>query len=148
MRLTSFSDYALRILMLAASRPDRLITIDEAARTYRISRAHLMKVVNELTRGGYLLAVRGRAGGLKLGKPAEEIRLGDVLRLTEPDFALVECFCTDNHCVVTPRCRLKLVLNDALDDFMARLDRFTLRDLTFSPSFIEALAPPPETPIV
>ena len=75
MRLTSFSDYAFRLLIFAASHGDRLVTIEEAARKFAISRAHLMKVANELTRAGFLKAVRGRSGGLTLGRPAEEIRL-------------------------------------------------------------------------
>ena len=80
MQLTKFSDYALRVLMYAQAAGDRLVTIDEMATAYGVSRAHLMKVVNTLTRAGYLTAVRGRKGGLKLAKPAERIRLGDVVR--------------------------------------------------------------------
>ena len=91
MQLTRFSDYAFRVLMFAHAAGDRLVTIEEMADTYAISRAHLMKVVNKLTRAGYLTAVRGRYGGLRLAKPASEINLGDVVRSTEPDFALVEC---------------------------------------------------------
>ncbi len=106
MRLTTFSDYALRVLLYAANAGDRLITIEETAKVYRVSRAHLMKVVNMLTRAGYLKAVRGRSGGLLLARPPEEIRLGDVIRLAEPDFALVECFATGNECILTPRCGL------------------------------------------
>src|SRR5262245_31232530 len=101
MQLTKFSDYALRVLMYAHSAGDRLVTIEEMAGSYRISRAHLMKVVNALTRSGYLIPVRGRSGGLKLAKPATDIRLGDVVRATEPDFALVECMATGNQCVIT-----------------------------------------------
>ena len=92
MRLTNFSDYALRVLMFAAERGDRLITIEETATLHGISRAHLMKIVNQLTRAGYLKAVRGRSGGLTLAKRPNKIRLGDVVRVTEPDFVLVECF--------------------------------------------------------
>jgi Rrf2 family nitric oxide-sensitive transcriptional repressor len=129
MRLTTFSDYALRVLMLAAAAGDRLITIEETAKTYDISRAHLMKVVNILTRTGYIKGVRGRSGGLTLAKPAEAINLGDVVRATEPDFALVECFATGNHCIITKRCRLPEVLNEALNAFVATLDRYTLADI-------------------
>src|SRR5689334_14951689 len=85
-RLTTFSDYALRVLMYAAVAGDRLITIEETAKTYNISRAHLMKVVNILTRTGYLKGVRGRAGGFTLAKSPEAINLGTVVRATEPDF--------------------------------------------------------------
>ena len=107
MRLTNFSDYALRILMYAAMRSERLITIEETARVYGISRAHLMKVANQLTRAGYLKAVRGRSGGLALAKEPDDIRLGDVVRATEPDFALVDCFADGERCLITPRCRLR-----------------------------------------
>ena len=133
MQLTNFSDYALRMLMYAATQGDRLITIEETAEVYGISRTHLMKVANQLTRAGYLKAVRGRSGGLALAKDAKKIRLGDVLRATEPDFALVECFTADNRCLITPRCRLCGVLNDALLAFTRTLDRCTLADVILSP---------------
>lgn len=133
MRLTNFSDYALRVLMYAAARDDRLITIDETAKVYGISRAHLMKVVNQLTRAGFLKAVRGRSGGLSLARRPDKIRLGHVLRATEPDFALVECFASDNQCVITPRCRLRGALKEALGAFLVALDRYTLADLVLNP---------------
>ena len=134
MRLTNFSDYALRILMYAAVVQDgRLITIEETAEAYGISRAHLMKVANQLTRAGYLKAVRGRSGGLTLAKRPDRIRRSDVLRATEPDFALVECMTTDNHCVISPRCRLRGALNEALTAFLETLDGYTLADLIVSP---------------
>lgn len=133
MRLTNFSDYALRVLMYAAARSDRLITIEETAEVYGISRAHLMKVANQLTRSGFLKATRGRTGGLALAKRPEKIRLGDVIRATEPDFALVECFTPESNCLITPRCRLKGVLKEALNSFVRTLDRYTLADLILSP---------------
>lgn len=119
--------------MYAAAKGDRLITIEETAELYGISRAHLMKVANQLTRVGYLKAVRGRSGGLTLAKPAKKIQLGDVLRATEPDFALVECFTANNRCLITPRCRLRGVLNEALSAFTRTLDGYTLADLILSP---------------
>ncbi len=133
MQLTKFSDFALRVLMYTHAADDRLVTIEEMAHAYRISRAHLMKVVNALTRSGYLTAVRGRAGGLKLARPAEEIRLGDVVRVTEPDFALVECFATGNQCVITGCCRLPRALNEALAAFVEALDRHTLASIALKP---------------
>ena len=133
MRLTNFSDYALRVLMYAAARSDRLITIEETAEVYGISRAHLMKVANQLTRAGFLKATRGRTGGLALAKRPDKIRLGDVIRVTEPDFALVECFTPESNCLITPRCRLKGVLKEALNSFVETLDRYTLADLILSP---------------
>src|SRR6185312_1321459 len=133
MRLTQLSDYALRLLMYAAARKERLITIEETARMYGISRAHLMKIANILTRAGYLKAVRGRSGGLILSKPADKIRLGDVIRTTEPDFALVECFASGNECIITSRCRMRGVLKEALSAFLETLDRYTLADLMLRP---------------
>jgi Rrf2 family transcriptional regulator, nitric oxide-sensitive transcriptional repressor len=129
MQLTNFTDYSLRVLMYAASQGDRRITIEETANVYGISRAHLMKVVNQLTTSGFLTAVRGRSGGLILARPPEKIRLGDVIRVTEPDFALVECFGSDNHCAITPRCKLRSVLGEARSGFLATLDQYTLADI-------------------
>ena len=129
MRLTTFSDYALRVLMYAATSGDRLITIEETAKTYNISRAHLMKVVNILARTGYIKGVRGRSGGFTLAKRPEDINLGEVVRATEPDFALVECFATGSQCIITQRCKLPEVLNEALNAFIGTLDRYTLADI-------------------
>jgi Rrf2 family nitric oxide-sensitive transcriptional repressor len=129
MRLTTFSDYALRVLMYAAASDGRLITIEETANAYDISRAHLMKVVNILTRTGFIRGVRGRSGGFTLARPPEAISLGAVVRATEPDFALVECFASGNECRITRRCRLPEVLNEALGAFVGTLDRYTLADI-------------------
>ena len=133
MQLTKFSDYSLRVLMYAQAAGDKLVTIEEMAASYRISRAHLMKVVNALTRAGYLQAVRGRSGGLRLARPADEIRLGDVIRKTEPDFALVECFASDSQCVIGGCCRLPPVLNRALAAFLSELDRHTVASIALRP---------------
>lgn len=133
MRLTSFSDYALRMLMYAAAQGDRQITIDEVAQAFGASRAHLSKVANALTRSGYLVAVRGRSGGLKLGHMPEEIGIGDVMRLTEPDFHLVECFATGNKCTLTSCCRLSGILGEAMASFQATVDRYTLADIALKP---------------
>jgi Rrf2 family nitric oxide-sensitive transcriptional repressor len=129
MRLTAFSDYALRVLMYAAAADDCLVTVGETAKAYGISRTHLMKVVNALTRAGYIKGVRGRSGGFTLAKPPESINLGDVVRATESDFALVECFAPGSQCIITNCCRLPQVLNEALNAFIATLDRYTLADL-------------------
>lgn len=132
MRLTTFSDYALRVLMYAANNEGRLITIEETARVYNVSRAHLMKVVNILTRKGFIRGVRGRAGGFTLARSPHTINIGEVVRATEPDFALVECFSTGSHCLITRNCRLPNVLNEAIRAFMGTLDRYTLADILLS----------------
>src|SRR5690606_24621407 len=104
MKLTTYSDYALRVLMYAGAVGCRLVTIEETARIYGISQAHLMKVVNGLTKAGYLRGVRGRSGGFMLARRPEEINLGAVLRATETDFALVECFTPANQCLISSHC--------------------------------------------
>lgn len=144
MQLTKFTDYALRVLIYTHAAGDRLVTIEEMAGSYRVSRAHLMKVVNALTRAGYLKAVRGRTGGLRLAKPPEDIRLGDVIRTTEPDFALVECFATGSQCVIQGRCRLPRIMQEALGDFIAALNRYTLASIALQPhDFLEPIEPRP-----
>jgi len=134
MRLTTFTDYSLRLLIYAAARGDRLITIEEAHRVYGISRGHLMKVANHLTREGFLKAVRGRSGGVTLAKHPREIRLGDVVRATEPDFALVECFAAGGQCAIARCCALPGILNEALNVFVSVLDRYTLEELMLHPN--------------
>jgi len=146
-RLTSFSDYALRMLMHAASAGDRLITIEETARVFGLPKTHLNKVANTLTRAGYLRAVRGRSGGLALGRQPRSIRIGEVVRLTEPDFALVECFATGNQCVLTRTCRLSGVLGEAAAAFQSTLDRYTLADIVLTPAdFFGGPVPPQPAP--
>ena len=100
-----------------------------------------MKVVNALTRAGYLTAVRGRSGGVKLARKAEDIRLGDVIRMTEPDFALVECLGSGNTCVITKCCRLPGVLSEAMAAFLSTLDKYTLASIAIRPAALrKALA--------
>ena len=129
MRLTRYSDYALRVLMYMGVRGDRLVTIDEIAGAYDISRNHVMKVVYHLGQQGIIQTVRGRNGGMKLACEPAVINLGKLLRETENDLALVECFGPDNRCCLTPSCVLKQALGEALDAFMAVLDGYTLADL-------------------
>lgn len=118
MRLTQFSDYALRLLIFVAAHPDRRVTIAEAAQSYAISRNHLMKVAQRLAGAGLLKPNRGRGGGLALGRPAEEIMLSDILRVTEPDFCLVGCMAGES-CSIADRCLLPGALDEALGAFFA-----------------------------
>jgi Rrf2 family nitric oxide-sensitive transcriptional repressor len=134
MRLTVHTDYALRLLMLLAMEPDNLHTIEKIAGRYRISRNHLMKVTQTLAQGGFIESVRGRGGGLRLGRPAESVNLGAVVRVTEDGFDVVECFDHQhNACVVAPACALRGPLDEALRAFLAVLDRYTLADLVRHP---------------
>ncbi|PKP94728.1 MAG: Rrf2 family transcriptional regulator [Alphaproteobacteria bacterium HGW-Alphaproteobacteria-16] len=125
MKLTLFTDYSMRVLLYLAARPDRLCSIAEVARAYGISQNHLMKVVNQLARTGYVESVRGRFGGIRLGKPAEDINVGALIRHTEDRFDLVDC----GSCVIAPACGLTGVLKEALGAFLTVLDRYTLADL-------------------
>jgi len=139
MRLTLFSDYALRMLMFAAARPGQSVTIGGVSEAYGVSRNHLMKVANLLASAGYLETARGKGGGLRLARPAAEITVGAVLRLTEAGSPLVECFGRDSGCVIEPACGLKHALSDALQAFYARLDRTTLADITPNPGALNAI---------
>jgi Rrf2 family transcriptional regulator, nitric oxide-sensitive transcriptional repressor len=130
MRLTVYTDYALRTLMYLALKEDQLATIAEIANSYGISKNHLMKVVYELGAAGYVETVRGRGGGLRLAKPVKSIGLGEVVRFTEPDMAIVSCFEPINApCAIHPGCVLKRALKKAADAFVAVLDGYTLDDL-------------------
>ncbi|OVZ58444.1 Rrf2 family transcriptional regulator [Pigmentiphaga sp. NML080357] len=129
MRLTTHSDYALRLLMYVGRHPDRLCTIAEVAGMHDISEAHLMKVTHRLGQLGYLATVRGKGGGMRLARAPAEIGLGDVVRKLEPDFHLVECHVPDGGCALTGHCRLTGILDTALQRFLQHLDRYTLADL-------------------
>ena len=129
MRLTTMTDYALRLLMYVAQHPGRLVTISEVARVYGISEAHLMKITHQLGLAGWLETVRGKGGGMRLAAAPASINLGAVVRSVEPDFALVDCFTADNSCRLTGDCRLTGIVSEALQRFMAHLDRHTLADL-------------------
>ena len=132
MRLTTYTDYGLRLLMYVALKDDELATIQEVADAYGISKNHLMKVAYNLGLGGYLDTVRGRGGGLRLARPPETINLGDVVRRMEDDFALVECFEPTNVCSITRACRLKGILGEALKAYLSVLDKYSLADLAGS----------------
>jgi Rrf2 family nitric oxide-sensitive transcriptional repressor len=139
MRLTKFSDYSFRVLLLAASREGRNITIEESARLFGVSAPHLKKVVRALTGAGFLTATRGRSGGFRLARDPEEISLGAVLRVTEPDFGLVECFLPGNTCSITRACRLPPILNRALAAMLEVLDGQSLADIAIDPRHLDAL---------
>lgn len=130
MRLTVYSDYSLRLLMYLAVRPEQLSTIPEVARAYNISVNHLMKVVHQLGQAGYVETVRGRGGGMRLGRPATEIVLGEVLRHTEPDMDIVPCFQPDNEdCPLRRACALKIALQRARQAFLDVVDEYSIGDL-------------------
>ena len=129
MRLTSFTDYGLRALMRMASAPERAFSTAEIADEFGISRNHLNKVIQRLARHGFVATRRGAGGGAMLARPADEIGLGNLVRLLEKDQALVECFSSQGACCVTPVCLLKGKLHAAETAFLAELDRSTLVDI-------------------
>jgi Rrf2 family nitric oxide-sensitive transcriptional repressor len=130
MRLTAYTDYTLRTLMHLASNQDRLVTIQDIADLHAISKNHLMKVAHQLGLSGMVDTVRGRNGGLKLSKDPRQINIGEVVRNTESDFFMAECFDhADSCCAYAPACALKGVLSKATSAYLAVLDEVTLDDL-------------------
>jgi Rrf2 family nitric oxide-sensitive transcriptional repressor len=130
MRLTNRTNYALRTLQLAALRAPELVRVEEVARAHGISRAHVTKIVRDLGGRDVLETVRGRGGGFRLARPAEEITVGAVVRRTEGPIALVECFePATNSCPLIGVCRLSSGLGEALEAFLAVLDRLTVADI-------------------
>lgn len=134
MRLTSFTDYGLRVLMRMAGEPGRAFTAADLAAEFRVSRNHLAKVISALAAADLLETRRGGGGGAILARAPEDIRLGDVVALLEADQALVECFAAGaNACTLIPRCRLKARLAHAEAAFLADLNRSTLADCVYRP---------------
>lgn len=129
MRLTTMSDYAMRLLMHVGQHPGRLCTIAEVARAHDISEAHLTKITHQLALAGWLETVRGKGGGMRLATPPQQIGLGAVVRSIEPDFKLVECLAQDSTCQLSSSCHLTGIINGALQSFMQYLDSYTLADL-------------------
>ena len=130
MRLKNYTNYALRTLQMAALRAPALTRVDQVAAAHGVSRAHIMKIVHELGKAGYVETVRGRGGGFRLARDPAEITVGEVVRLTEAPIELVECFNADtNSCPLIGICRLSTALDAALDAFLQVLDGVTVADL-------------------
>ncbi|MBS0325773.1 MAG: Rrf2 family transcriptional regulator [Proteobacteria bacterium] len=130
MRLTTFSDYSLRVLMYLGVHRGRLATIGEVARAYAVSENHLVKVVHHLARHGYVETLRGKGGGMRLARAPEAINVGEVVRGTEENLVLVECFDSEtSNCRIGAACLLKGILARAVDAFFVALDDYTLADL-------------------
>lgn len=137
MQLSAYSDYSLRVLIYAALRGSERTTIDEVAETFGISRHHLVKVVHDLGRSGHLATHRGVGGGFTLGRPADQIRLGEIVRLGEETETVIECTSRSGQpCRLSPACRLKDVLDEAAEAFFAVLDAYSVADLLQQPSRI------------
>jgi len=129
MRLTTMTDYALRLLMHVGQHRDRLCTIAEVAQVYGISEAHLMKITHQLGLAGWIETVRGKGGGMRLAREPAQINLGELVRSVEPDFLLVECLDRGSACTLTGRCGLTRIFSGALAAFMQQLDGHTLADV-------------------
>ncbi len=130
MRLTSYTDYALRSLMYLGMNRDSLVTIQDIADAQGIAKNHLTKVVNHLSAMGVIDSVRGRNGGLRLGREPSEINIGEIVRNTENDFYIAECFNPENQgCMYSSACVLKGVLKKATNSFLDVLDGVTLETI-------------------
>ena len=139
MRLTLYTDYALRALLYLAARPDTRVSIRDIAQTYDISENHLVKVVHKLGRGGFIVTKRGRNGGLLLARAPQDIRIGDIVRYTEEDMGIVACNQEKGSCRLAGVCRLQGLMGEALNAFMSVLDRRTLADVMSHPKLIQTL---------
>ncbi|HEX6593294.1 MAG TPA: Rrf2 family transcriptional regulator [Bacillota bacterium] len=131
MQLKKYTDYALRVLIFTGMKADdELASIKEISEVFSISQHHVGKVVFELNKLGLLETIRGRYGGIRLAKQPDDINVGALVRTLENDFDLLECFDPDkNHCVISPACRLKNILHEALEAFIHVLDEYTIGDL-------------------
>lgn len=143
MKLTSYTNYALRSLQLAAIKEPELVRVEDVAKIHGLSRPHIVKIVHELGRAGYLETVRGRGGGFRLGRPAKDIIVGDIIRLTEGPLDLVECFNPDkNTCPLIGICKLSRKIQEATRAFMAVLDDLTIADIAHNrDQLLDRIAP-------
>ena len=149
MKLTSYTNFALRSLQLATLKNPHLIRVDDVVRVHGLARPHIVKIVHELGRAGYVVTQRGRNGGFRLARPAEDIIIGDVVRLTEGPLDLVECFNPErNTCPLIGICNLSRALKEATGAFMAVLDNLTLSDISSNRGDLLARIAPLEEGVV
>lgn len=136
MKLTSFTDYTLRVLMYLGVQNEGLSTIQAIAQAYDISENHLMKVVHHLAKTGVVESIRGKGGGIRLALDPAQIRLGQVIKAAEGDSAIVECFSANDQCKITPNCKLPRILQQAFNALYTSLDQYTLADLLVQPEML------------
>lgn len=140
MKLTQFSDYSLRVLIYLALNQDRLSTIGEISNSFKVSHNHLVKIAHQLNQMGFIETVRGRSGGMRLKRDPSEINIGEVVRATETNLDIVECFNkVGNTCTLTTCCKLSSVLDEALNAFLKVLESYSLEDLLAHPARLRAL---------
>jgi Rrf2 family nitric oxide-sensitive transcriptional repressor len=147
MKLTQYSDLGLRLLMYLALRRGELVTIQEASERFAISKNHLVKISHQLTRCGLIESIQGRNGGIRLARPPEDISVEEVLRATEDNFDLVECFAVaQNQCVISGACKLTGVLNEARAAFFGVLRQVSLAELVTNGRMLEKALLPMQAP--
>jgi Rrf2 family nitric oxide-sensitive transcriptional repressor len=149
MKLTTFTDYSLRVLIYLGTAGVQRATIAQVAQSFGVSENHLVKVVHFLGKQGWLTNVRGKGGGLQLARAPDRIRIGEVVRETEGQSLVAECFAEEGgDCCISAGCRLRGVLHDAVNAFYAVLDRYTLADLVANAGELAPLLfiPPPARP--
>lgn len=139
MKLSTFTDYNLRVLLYLAAHQDRLSTIQEIALAYNISENHLMKVIHHLAKNDLILSIRGKGGGIRLHRAPSELNLGKIVRLAEQKGPIVECLGDKNKCCIASSCRLPLALNDAFNSFYETLSKYTLADVMIDGATMQPL---------
>ncbi|WP_372654234.1 Rrf2 family transcriptional regulator [Halobacteriovorax sp.] len=140
MKLTTYTDYSIRVLIYLGINEDRICTSSEISESYNISKNHLSKVIHQLSKLSLIDSFKGASGGIKLALSPEEINIGKLVRQTEPDFHIVECFApSTNKCKISPSCKLKQILNESTSSFLNNLDKYTLKDILSNSSRLEKL---------
>lgn len=130
MQLSKFTDYTFRVLIYMATHQEELYTVEQLATILEVSEHHLKKVIHKLAKTDYLISIKGRCGGLKLGLPPEQINLGEVLRITEDNLCIVECIKNEETCrFMTKECKLKGVIQESLNQFIEVFSKYTLKDV-------------------
>ena len=139
MQVTLFSDYALRMLMYLGVRPDEVVPISQIAEAFGASRHYMLKVMNDLTEAGYITAVRGRRGGVKLAKAPADIRVGKLVKATEPHEGLLDCIPGGSDCPIEAVCKLRKIFIEAQAEFYRTLDNYTVADLIAQPKKLQRI---------
>lgn len=130
MYLSKFTDYSFRILMYLGNNPDKLSTVDELSSILGLSTHHVKKIVYKLSKNNYISSLKGRNGGIKLGMDPKDINLGKLLEITEDNLDILECFSIENNtCSLNNCCKLKPIINDALESFKLKFSEYTLADI-------------------
>lgn len=130
MYLTKFTDYSFRVLIHLAKDKNKVFIVEDLSKELKISEHHLKKIIHKLAKTDLVVSMKGRVGGIKLGLEPRDINLGEVLKITESNLNIAECFNKDNCCpYINPNCKLKGIMQVALDEFINEFSKFTLLDL-------------------